>query len=282
VLLRGTTADADGNISMEEEAFHSDVLALAQAARNCGGIVIVQAKRLAERHAIHPHSVRVPGILVDYVVVAERPEDHWQTFGEEYKPAYVGAVRAAPRDAKRLPLDLRKIVRRRAVLELLKYRRPIVNRGVGMSAGVGEVAREEGLEDFVMTLESGPIGGTPAQYPSFGASANPDAVVSHGEQFDFYDGGGRAPAHPARWGGAEGGAAGGAPLVQRRLLHGQRHQGPLHHRARGVRDARGSPDGDRDRAGRRGGGGPEADGCTHLSRATHAAARLKAPQAASA
>jgi propionate CoA-transferase len=134
--------------------------------------------------------VRVPGILVDYVVVAERPEDHWQTYGEEFNPAYVGAARAAPGEARPLPLDLRKIIQRRAVLELLRYRRPIVNLGVGMSAGVGQVAREEGLEDFVMTVESGPIGGTPAQYPSFGASANPDAVVSHGEQFDFYDGGG--------------------------------------------------------------------------------------------
>jgi propionate CoA-transferase len=190
VLLRGTTADADGNISMEEEVFHNDVLALAQAAHNSGGIVIVQVKRLAAKHAIHPHAVRVPGILVDYVVVAERPEDHWQTYGEEFNPAYVGAARSAPQDAKPLPLDLRKIVQRRAVLELLRYRRPIVNLGVGMSAGVGEVAREEGLDDFVMTVESGPIGGTPAQYPSFGASANPDAVVSHGEQFDFYDGGG--------------------------------------------------------------------------------------------
>jgi propionate CoA-transferase len=194
VLLRGTTADADGNISMEEEVFHNDVLALAQAAHNSGGIVIVQVKRLAGKHAIHPHAVRVPGILVDYVVVAERPEDHWQTYGEEFNPAYVGAAPATSAVAQSqplpLPLDLRKIVQRRAVLELLRYQRPIVNLGVGMSAGVGQVAREEGLEDFVMTVESGPIGGTPAQYPSFGASANPDAVVSHGEQFDFYDGGG--------------------------------------------------------------------------------------------
>ncbi len=189
-ILRGTSSDPDGNISMEHEVFHNDVLALAQAAHNSGGIVIVQVKRMVEKHSIHPHLVRVPGILVDYVVVAERPEDHWQTYGEEYNPAYTGDRREQPHEAKVLPLDLRKVVQRRAMFELMKWKRPIVNLGTGMPAGVGQVAREEGLSDFVMTVESGPIGGTPAQPPSFGASANPDAIVAHSEQFDFYDGGG--------------------------------------------------------------------------------------------
>ncbi|MBK8064407.1 MAG: acyl CoA:acetate/3-ketoacid CoA transferase [Betaproteobacteria bacterium] len=189
-ILRGTSADPDGNISMEHEVFHNDVLALAQAAHNSGGIVIVQVKRLVGKHAIHPHLVRVPGILVDYVVVAERPEDHWQTYGEEYNPAYTGDRREAPHEVRVLPLDLRKVVQRRAMFELMKWKRPIVNLGTGMPSGVGQVAREEGLADFVMTVESGPIGGTPAQPPSFGASANPDAIVAHSEQFDFYDGGG--------------------------------------------------------------------------------------------
>jgi propionate CoA-transferase len=142
------------------------------------------------KHSIHPHLVRVPGILVDYVCVAENPEDHWQTYGEDYNPAYTGDRREQPHEVKVLPLDLRKVVQRRAMFELIKWNRPIVNLGTGMPAGVGQVAREEGLSDFVMTVESGPIGGTPAQPPSFGASANPDAIVSHAEQFDFYDGGG--------------------------------------------------------------------------------------------
>ncbi len=189
-ILRGTSADADGNISMEREVFFNDVLALAQAAHNSGGIVIVQDKQLVPKHAIHPHQVRIPGILVDYVVVAENAQDHWQTYGEDYNPAYTGDAREKPEDVKPLPLDLRKVVQRRAVFELLKWPRPIVNLGVGMPAGVGQVAREEGLSNFVMTVESGPIGGIPAQYPSFGAAANPDAIVSHAEQFDFYDGGG--------------------------------------------------------------------------------------------
>jgi propionate CoA-transferase len=194
-ILRATSADADGNLSMEQEPHYNDVLPLAQAAHNSGGIVIAQVKRLKPAGAIHPMQVRVPGILVDYVVVAEKPEDHWQTYGEEFNPAYCGDERIPVRKNRLIPLDLRKIVQRRAVFELLKWshpsgRKPVVNLGVGMSAGVGEIASEEGLADFVMTVESGPIGGVPAQFPSFGASANPDAIVSHAEQFDFYDGGG--------------------------------------------------------------------------------------------
>jgi propionate CoA-transferase len=191
-VLRATSADADGNLSMEEEPHFNDVLPLAQAAHNSGGIVIAQVKRMKPNGAIHPMQVKVPGILVDYVVVAENAEDHWQTYGEEFNPAYTGDLRIerGARPANPAPLDLRKIIQRRAVFELLKWNRPIVNLGVGMPSGVGEVAREEGLEDFVMTVESGPIGGIPASFPSFGASANPDAIISHAEQFDFYDGGG--------------------------------------------------------------------------------------------
>ena len=74
----------------------NDVLPLAQAAHNSGGIVIAQVKRLKAAGEIHPMQVKVPGILVDYVVVAENEEDHWQTYGEPYNPAYTGA---APRPA---------------------------------------------------------------------------------------------------------------------------------------------------------------------------------------
>jgi propionate CoA-transferase len=194
-ILRTTSADTGGNLSMEEEPHYNDVLPLAQAAHNSGGIVIAQVKRLKPAGSIHPMQVKVPGILVDYVVVAENPEDHWQTYGEEFNPSYCGDKRILNEVRKTIPLDLRKIVQRRAIFELLNWkhasgRKPVVNLGVGMSSGVGEVANEEGLSDFVMTVESGPIGGVPASFPSFGASANPDAIVSHAEQFDFYDGGG--------------------------------------------------------------------------------------------
>ena len=86
-FLRGTTADPDGNITMEKEALTLDALAMAMAARNCGGIVIVQVERLAERGTLNARQVKIPGIMVDCVVVA-KPENHWQTFGEPYSPAF--------------------------------------------------------------------------------------------------------------------------------------------------------------------------------------------------
>jgi propionate CoA-transferase len=132
----------------------------------------------------------VPGILVDHLVVTEDPDDHWMTFGERHNPDY---TRAAPpsqaRPAPR-PLDVRKIVQRRAFLELLPLKSPVVNLGVGMPASVGAIAREEGHDDFTLTVEAGPVGGTPAQLLSFGASAHPEAIIDQAAMFDFYDGGG--------------------------------------------------------------------------------------------
>ena len=191
-LIRGTSVDAHGNLATEEEAFHHEVLAIAQAARNSGGIVIAQVKRIVPRHE-NLHAVKVPGILIDHVVIAEHEDEHMMTFAEAYNPAYHTAWRgpghAPPRPAP-APLDARRIVQRRAVLELLARRPRVVNLGVGMPAGIGAVADEEGVSGFTLTVEAGPIGGTPADGLSFGASAYPEAVVDHPAQFDFYDGGG--------------------------------------------------------------------------------------------
>lgn len=189
-LVRGTTADARGNISCEQEAFHHEILAIAQAARNSGGIVIAQVKRLSSE-PLNPQLVRLPGILVDYlVVVGDDPQLHAMTFGEAHNPAYTGEARAPEHAREVLPLDARKIVQRRALLEVARHHPRVVNLGVGMPAGIGAVAREEGVRDFTLTVEAGPIGGTPADGLSFGASENPEAIVDQPAQFDFYDGGG--------------------------------------------------------------------------------------------
>ncbi len=188
VFLRGTTADPQGNVTMEREALPLEALAMAQAARNSGGIVIVQVERVTERHALPPGLVRIPGILVDYVVVAD-PEHHHQTFGTVYNPAFTGEIELPLAAIAKLPLNERKIIGRRAVRELKPG--AVVNLGIGMPEAVAGVAAEQGqLDDVTLTVEPGGIGGIPASGLDFGAVANAESIIDQPAQFDFYDGGG--------------------------------------------------------------------------------------------
>lgn len=185
-LVRGTTADLAGNISYEEEAARLDGVSLAQAAKNSGGIVIAQVKYLAENRTLNPRDIVIPGIYVDYIVVD--PEQK-QTCVDVYNPALAGNVHAPIERFEVLPLDIRKVIARRAAKELPLD--GVINLGVGMPAGVASVAAEEGyLDRLHFTVEQGAIGGIPVGGITFGVSYCPDAIIDQTLQFNFYDGGG--------------------------------------------------------------------------------------------
>lgn len=184
-LLRATYADAQGNLSMDCEGVIADVLPIAQAAKNHGGIVIAQVESIVDQIA-DPKSVRVPGILVDYLVTSAGVM-HEQTFAEDFNETYVvsGGVENIPA----MEESARKRIGARALQEIRQG--DIVNLGIGLPEAVASVAAETGrLNEFTLTVESGPIGGVPASGLSFGCSAFPEAVIDQPAQFDFYDGGG--------------------------------------------------------------------------------------------
>jgi propionate CoA-transferase len=186
-LIRGTTADEDGNITMEHEYSTSFVLALAMAARNSGGKVIAQVKRLAARGTMHPQLVKVPGMLVDTIVVDEHQK---LTTGIDHDPSASGELRIPWETLEPGSLDIMKQILVRRILRELRSG-DVVNLGFGITALIPQVALEEGVFDqLTFTTEHGAIGGFPYSGIQFGGALNPQALIEATSQFDFIDGGG--------------------------------------------------------------------------------------------
>ncbi len=187
-LIRGTSADPSGNITMEKESLTLDCLAQAMAARNNGGVVIAQVERIVDDGFLLPKDVRVPGVLVDCVVVADA-EHHRMNYGVQHNAALAGQIRVPVTGMAKMKLDARKIIARRAAFELPPN--GVVNLGVGAPEGIAAIANEEKVTPYItLTTEAGIVGGVLASGSSFGAAVNADCVIDQNQMFDFYDGGG--------------------------------------------------------------------------------------------
>ena len=187
-IIRGTVADERGNITLDKEGVLLEQLSIAQAAKRWGGKVFVQVERIVKAGSLHPKAVKVPGFLVDYVIVAQ-PENHMQTIATQFNPALCGDVQVPTGSLSPMPLDERKVIARRAALEVKPG--SLTNLGIGIPAGIPAVAAEEGVADsLTLSIESGVNGGIPAQLGDFGLAYNAESIIEQSFQFDFYDGGG--------------------------------------------------------------------------------------------
>lgn len=188
-FIRGSYADEYGNVSMEREVGPGEVTALAQATKNSGGKVYVQVEKIVQGNTLDPRLVKVPRIYVDGIVVTEDPKDHQQSYDKEFDPSLTGELRVPLSSITPPPLSAKKVIGRRAAMYLREN--TVVNLGIGIPEYISAVANEEGIGDYMtLTVEAGPIGGVPVGGTQFGAAINPECILCHHEQFDFYDGGG--------------------------------------------------------------------------------------------
>lgn len=188
-FIRGTYADENGNITMDKEALISDVLEMAMATHNSGGIVVCQVEKVVQKGTLSPKDVKVPGFLVDYLVEGKE-ENHRQWFvDDDYHPELVGDIKIPMGAIEPMPLNPRKVIGRRGAMLLKKGN--VVNLGIGVPEAVAAVAGEEGCSDAItLSIESGVLGGVPTGGKGIGATVNPESMFKQPDCFDFYDGSG--------------------------------------------------------------------------------------------
>ena len=187
-FIRGTYADESGNISLDKECCSLDATSLAQCAKNNGGKVFVQVEKVVANGSLDPRKVKIPGIYVDGVIIAEG-DDNAQIYKQDYDGSMTGDFRVPLGSLEPPVLDAKKIIARRAAMELEND--VVVNLGIGVPEFVSAVANEEGIGDkMTLTVEAGPVGGVPQGGSRFAGSVNVDCILDQPYQFDFYDGGG--------------------------------------------------------------------------------------------
>jgi len=188
-IIRATTGDELGNLTTEREPMNLELLSIATAVHNSGGIVIAQVDRLAKANSLHPKQVRVPGILVDAIVVVKEEKNRRISCAVPEHPGWTGDIMVPFGNIEPLPLNIQKVIARRASLEL--FPDAIVNLGFGIPADIAMVLMEEKCyEEVTMTVEAGTIGGVPSGGLGLGTSLNAQCFIDQPYMFDFYDGGG--------------------------------------------------------------------------------------------
>jgi propionate CoA-transferase len=188
-ILRGTYADEDGNITLEHETIVAEQFEMANAVHNNGGIVIAEVKDILKSGSINCRDVKIHSLTVDYVVKSD-PGDHVQTyFSDAFRPELLGIVRVPSKSITPMEMGLRKVVARRAAMEI-KKKKALINLGLGISDGIPNVANEEGFaHQITLGVETGVMGGVPLSGLDMGTSVNMEALYKMVDTFDIYDGG---------------------------------------------------------------------------------------------
>lgn len=185
-ILRGTTADTEGNISMEKEPLSLGVVAQAMATKASGGKVIVQVERLVEAGSIPTRMVEIPGMLVDAIVIDANQKQIITK--DEYNPSFSGELRVPFPELETLPQGPNRLILKRAAFEM--EGKKIVNLGAGIPRDMPRIMNQQNPDhDYTFTVEHGALGGRNPGGVLFSLQHNPKMLLDSPSLFDLYDSG---------------------------------------------------------------------------------------------